>query len=84
MLLTLTIDDRSRRTHSRAAPRPPPISTGESKYKKSREEIFWETYEPPVPKVLKNRYVLVASGVLATALAWYSAVLSRNLHHIAK
>lgn len=71
---------RSRRANSRASPRPPPISTGESKYKKSQEEIFWETYEPPIPKVLKNRYVLVASGVLATGLAWYSAVLTRNMH----
>ena len=36
-----------------------------------RPQEFWDSYQPPV--YLSNRYVWVASAVVATALAYYSA-----------
>ena len=41
---------------------------------------MWENYKPPIPDMMKNRYFLVASGVIATGVAWYSAVLNRAMH----
>lgn len=55
------------------SPRPPAVSV--RRRAKTLEEEFWENYRPPIPDLLKNRYVLVASGIVATGLAWYSVSL---------
>lgn len=58
-------------------PRPPAISR--RKAPKTFEEEFWESYKPPVPELVKNKYFLIASGIIATGLAWYSVVLNKAL-----
>ncbi|GAB4819970.1 hypothetical protein N2152v2_007016 [Parachlorella kessleri] len=53
--------------------RPRPIGGGARSVPKSWDEVFWENYRPP--RYLANKYVFVASMVLAGALAWYSAFI---------
>ncbi|KAK9868392.1 hypothetical protein WJX84_006718 [Apatococcus fuscideae] len=51
--------------------RPRPPKQGKT-VPKSREDIFWENYQPPL-SLPKNRYVLVASSMLLVGLAFYSS-----------
>lgn len=46
------------------------------KVKKSLEDQFWDEYRPP--QLVPNRYVWIASSVLAVGLAWYSTGMSNR------
>ncbi|GMH39287.1 hypothetical protein BSKO_07185 [Bryopsis sp. KO-2023] len=55
-----------------------PSSSGiktKKQVKKSLEDQFWDEYQPP--KLVRNRYVWIASFILAVGLAWYSTGMSR-------
>ena len=52
--------------------RPIPTAAMAPKREKTLEERFWDDYKPP--KWTQNRYVWVASGVLAGALTIYSII----------
>ncbi|KAK9844603.1 hypothetical protein WJX74_004472 [Apatococcus lobatus] len=53
--------------------RPRPPKQGRS-VPKSREDLFWENYQPPL-QLPKNKYVQVASAILLLGLAFYSTRL---------
>jgi hypothetical protein len=56
------------------APAPRPRVMPKKERPKTWDEQYWANYEPP--KYLKNKYVWVAAGIVALALAWFSAGLT--------